>query len=59
MGQTRAYSTDPDAEWWLDPAVYESLLDLFARTEDEIADLDPGDVIDVRSFVWVVSKYRD
>ena len=41
------------------PAVYESLMDLFARTENEIAELEPRDVIDVQSFVWVVSKYRD
>ena len=41
------------------PTVYESLLDLFARTENEIAELEPRDLIDVQSFIWVVSKYRD
>lgn len=41
------------------PTVYESLLDLFATTEMEIAALEPRDLIDVQSFIWVVSKYRD
>ena len=41
----------------LNPAVYDSLLDLFVRTRDEIANLNPRDMIDVQSFVWVVSKY--
>ena len=39
-------------------AVYESLLGLFARTLQEISELDPRDMIDVQSFIWVVSKYR-
>lgn len=43
----------------LDPAVYESLLDLAARTEREIADLKPADRIDVQSFIWVVGDYDD
>ena len=43
----------------LDPTVYQSLLDLFATTEEEIARLNPRDWIDVQSFVWVVSEYRD
>ena len=38
----------------LDVAVYDSLLDLAARTEQEIADLHPRDRIDVQSFIWVV-----
>ena len=41
----------------LSPEVYESLLDLFTRTRNEIANLNPRDMIDVQSFVWVVSKY--
>ncbi|MYD94149.1 MAG: hypothetical protein F4Y02_10745 [Chloroflexi bacterium] len=41
------------------PAVYESLLDLLARTEHEISELEPRDTIDIQSFIWVVSKYRD
>ena len=43
----------------LDMAVYDSLLDLARRTEDEIADLHPRDRIDVQSFIWVVGKYKD
>lgn len=38
-------------------SVYESLLDLFAQTKDEIASLKPRDIIDVQSFVWVVSTH--
>ena len=44
-------------ETGLDMAVYESLLDLVARTEAELADLQPQDRIDVQSFVWVVGAY--
>ncbi|MGH6986304.1 MAG: hypothetical protein ACRED9_05625 [Caulobacteraceae bacterium] len=43
----------------LKPAVYESLLDLAARTGREIADLKPADRIDVQSFIWVVGKYKE
>ena len=43
----------------LDLRVYQSLLDLFATTEGKIAVLNPRDWIDVQSFVWVVSEYRD
>ena len=41
----------------LNPAVYESLLDLFRKSSDEIATLNPRDVIDLQGFVWVVSEY--
>lgn len=41
----------------LDIAVYDSLLDLVQRTEQEIADLHPRDHIDVQSFVWIVGNY--
>lgn len=40
-------------------SVYESLLDLVARTEEELADLKPRDRIDIQSFVWVVGDYRE
>jgi len=40
----------------LDMAVYDSLLDLAAQTEREIADLNPCDRIDVQSFIWVVGQ---
>jgi hypothetical protein len=43
----------------LDIAVYDSLLDLAARTSSEISDLRPRDHIDVQSFVWVVGDYKD
>ena len=41
------------------PPVYQSLLDLFAITREKIANLQPRDRIDVQSFVWVVSEYKD
>jgi hypothetical protein len=41
----------------LDMSVYESLLDLAARTETELAGLRPRDRIDVQSFIWVVGSY--
>jgi hypothetical protein len=40
-------------------AVYDSLLDLAARTTAELADLKPRDRIDVQSFIWVISDYKD
>lgn len=43
----------------LDLRVYESLLNLVARTEKEIADLHPKDHIDVQSFIWVIGAYKD
>ena len=43
----------------LDVGVYESLLDLTARTQAEIADLKPHDCIDVQSFIWVVGDYKE
>jgi len=36
--------------------VYESLLDLAACTETELADLHPQDRIDVQSFIWVIGQ---
>lgn len=39
--------------------VYQSLLDLAATTEAELADLQPRDRIDVQSFIWVVGDYKD
>lgn len=43
----------------IDMTVYDSLLDLVARTGQEIADLHPRDRIDVQSFIWVVGAYVD
>jgi hypothetical protein len=41
-----------DYEPRLEIAVYESLLDLVAKTTAELSDLKPRDRIDVQSFVW-------
>lgn len=40
-------------------AVYESLVDLAARTAEELTELKPRDRIDVQSFIWVVGDYRE
>jgi hypothetical protein len=39
--------------------VYQSLLDLASETEQELADLEPRDRIDVQSFIWVVGDYKE
>ena len=41
----------------LDGKTYESLLDLAARTEGQIGQLECADRIDVQSFIWAVGKY--
>lgn len=48
-----------DYEARLHLPVYESLLDLVARTERELADLHPRDRIDIQSFIWVVGDYQE
>ncbi len=59
-----------DYEARLDIAVYDSLLDLVARTTTELVDLKPRtttelvdlkprDRIDVQSFIWVIGDYKD
>ena len=48
-----------DYEPRLDIAVYDSLLDLVARTEAELAELEPRDRIDVQSFIWVIGGYKE
>jgi hypothetical protein len=50
---------DNDYEATLNFPVYESLLDLTAKTAEAIADLKPADRIDVQSFIWVVGRYRN
>ena len=40
-------------------SVYNSLLDLASVTEKETAELKPRDRIDVQSFIWVVSDYKE
>lgn len=48
-----------DYEAPLKISVYESLLDLVAKTEAELTDLKPRDRIDIQSFIWVVGDYQD
>jgi hypothetical protein len=48
-----------DYEANLKVSVYESLLDLVAKTEGELADLRPHDRIDIQSLIWVVGDYKD
>jgi hypothetical protein len=48
-----AYGASPEI------GVYETLLDLVARTETEIAAFHPVDRIDVQSFIWVVGAYTE
>jgi hypothetical protein len=55
VGHPFAHTYAPD----LDIAIYDSLLDLVARTEDELAALGPRDRIDVQSFIWVVGAYNE
>ncbi|MAH14304.1 MAG: hypothetical protein CMN65_00835 [Sphingomonadaceae bacterium] len=46
-----------DAELRLD--VYESLVDLASQIRHNFADLEPRDMIDIQSVIWVVGDYRD
>lgn len=48
-----------DYEARLHLPVYESLLDLVARTESELKSLAPQDHIDIQSFIWIVGHYQD
>jgi hypothetical protein len=48
-----------DYEARLHLPVYESLLDLVAKTAPELSDLKPQDGIDIQSFIWVVGDYRE
>src|SRR5882724_162023 len=47
-----------DYEARLNIDVYDSLLDLVAKTASELADLKPQDRVDVQSFIWVVGNYK-
>jgi hypothetical protein len=51
------FASDYDPK--LDIAVYDSLLDLAAKTMAELSDLKPRDRIDVQSFIWVVGNYKE
>jgi len=48
-----------DYQGKLEIGVYNSLLDLMARTEAELALLKPQDRFDIQSFVWVVGAYDE
>lgn len=39
--------------------VYQSLLDLVAKTDDALKPLKPRDRIDIQSFIWIVGDYRE
>jgi hypothetical protein len=47
-----------DYEARLNIDVYDSLLDLVAKTAFELDNLKPQDRIDVQSFIWVVGNYK-
>ena len=47
------YSSEPE------PSTYALYLDLLDSTGLHISDLEPRDYIDLQSFVWVVTKYRE
>lgn len=47
------YSADVDL------AVYESLLDLAGEVKQQVADLEPQDMIDVQSFMWTSVEYTE
>lgn len=51
------FASDYEARLGID--VYESLLDLAAKTAEELNDLRPRDRIDVQSFIWVVGDYKE
>ncbi|WP_442580265.1 hypothetical protein ACSBOB_33265 [Mesorhizobium sp. ASY16-5R] len=53
VGHRYQWDYKPD----LDITVYESLLDLRRRTENELEDLEPRDGIDIQSFIWVIGAY--
>ncbi|MEX0955030.1 MAG: hypothetical protein WDZ83_07455 [Rhizobiaceae bacterium] len=55
VGHPLAHVYNPE----LDPAVYESLLDLAQTTKEKMADLGPRDMIDVQSFMWTAVEYTE
>lgn len=48
-----------DYEARLHMPVYESLLDLVAKTEAVLKSLGPQDHIDIQSFIWIIGHYED
>lgn len=55
VGHSLAHSYTAD----LDYAVYEDLLDMAGAIRQSILDLQPRDMIDIQSVIWVVGDYRD
>lgn len=55
VGHSFVYDYSPS----LDPEVYTSLLDLMAKANTAVSDLQPRDNIDLQSFVWVVGDYKE
>ncbi|MBA4751844.1 MAG: hypothetical protein H2055_06410 [Sphingopyxis sp.] len=55
VGHPLAHSYAAD----LDHAVYEDLLDMAAAIRQSMLDLEPRDMIDIQSVIWVVGDYRD
>ncbi|GJE42625.1 hypothetical protein [Methylobacterium soli] len=55
VGHPFAHAYAPE----LHPDIYRSLLDLAAAMRTETADLQPADMIDVQSFIWVVGRYTE
>ena len=43
----------------MDLAVYESLLDLAGQISRTFAGLEPRDMIDIQSVIWVLGAYQD
>lgn len=55
VGHRFADDYSPD----LDLAVYETLLDLAGEAKNELADLEPRDMIDVQSLMWTSVEYTE
>lgn len=52
-GLAHSYSAE------LDFGVYEDLLDLAQAIRQSVIDLEPRDMIDIQSVIWVVGDYRE
>ena len=55
VGHPLAHSYSSD----LDYAVYQDLLDMAGAIRQALIDLEPRDMIDIQSVIWVVGDYRD
>jgi len=52
-GLARSYAAD------LDYGIYEDLLDMAGSIRQSMADLQPRDMIDIQSVIWVTGDYRE